>query len=226
MKKKDNLKSKKMKKVFSVLSVAAVMFFMGGSAKAQVAVEAGYDLQAAHIERTPLVGNVIKTDTAFRGIYLGVNYTQTIAGELSINAGVYFNTNYTQEKNKLTNVTETWGHVGALVPVTLNFACRISDDVRIKFFAGPQFDFGIGALKYNDKNDDKVDMYNRDNSTYPALQEYEMKRFGIAGLLGFRFEFYRIYVRASFSLGFNDMAKEDNVTWHSGRLNLGVGYIF
>lgn len=202
-----------MKKFFTFAAVAVAVFFAGNSANAQLSVEGGYNFQATHIEM-----GAMKADTAFNGIYAGVNYTQNLVGNLSITPGVFLGFNTFSEKTA--GIKYSWDQLGVMIPVTINYCIRLHDEFRLKIMVGPQFDFGLVSQITNDKNSNKVDMYNKDD--FPA----ELSRFDVSGLVGIRFEFYKFFVRTHFALGLTDVAKNDNVKMSNGRLLVGFGYTF
>ncbi len=117
-----------MKKVLSIMAVAAVMLF-AGKANAQLSIHAGYQSYSMTAE-TPMGSSTESND----GFYIGGSYNMEAGAGLSVAPGLYFA--YVEDIMDLR------------VPILINYGIKISD-VRLSVFAGPQINFGVAGDMYD-----------------------------------------------------------------------------
>lgn len=123
-------KSNKMKKVLSIMAVAAVMLF-AGKANAQLSIHAGYQNYSMTTE-LPIVGSTTGSDDGF---YIGGSYNMEAGGGLAIAPGLYFA--YVENAMDLR------------VPILMNYTLHI-ENLGIGAFVGPNINYGIGGDLYDD----------------------------------------------------------------------------
>ncbi len=118
-----------MKKVLSIVAVAAMMLFVG-KANAQLSIHAGYQ-DFSVTSKTPLGSD---TDSK-GGFYVGGSYNMEAGAGLAVAPGLYFA--YVEDVMDLR------------VPILINYGISLND-VRLALFAGPQINFGVAGDGYKD----------------------------------------------------------------------------
>lgn len=126
-----------MKKVLSIVAVAALMLF-AGKANAQLSIHAGYQNYTIK-SHAPVLGDYSDSEDGF---YIGATYDYTVGGGLGVAPGLYFA--YVEDCMDLR------------LPILLNFGVKM-DAIGISVFAGPQINFGVAGDVYSDDNSN----YNR-----------------------------------------------------------------
>ena len=122
-----------MKKVLSIVAVAAVMMF-AGKANAQLSIHAGYQ----NNEMTTTASAIVVTTTGTTsedGFYIGGSYNMEAGGGLAVAPGVYFA--YVESAMDLR------------VPILLNYKLNVNK-LGIGIFGGPDITYGIGGDLYEE----------------------------------------------------------------------------
>jgi hypothetical protein len=119
-----------MKKILSIMAVAAVMLF-AGKANAQISIHAGYQNYSMTVD-APIVGS---TTASEGGFYIGGTYDYKVGAGLGVAPGLYFA--YVEDIMDLR------------VPILLNYGINM-DEIGISVFAGPQINFGVAGDMYGD----------------------------------------------------------------------------
>lgn len=129
-----------MKKVLSIVAVAALMLF-AGKANAQISIHAGYQNYTI-TSHTEILGVSNDASDSEAGFYVGATYDYTVGGGLGVAPGLYFA--YVEDVMDLR------------LPILLNYGINM-DELGISVFAGPQINFGVAGDIYGDDNSN----YNR-----------------------------------------------------------------
>lgn len=141
-----------MKKIVSVLAIAAAMLVAGG-AKAQISINAGYMSQQHKVSIGSLTDE-FKQDTALNGGFLGLTYNLPLFAGLSIAPGAYVG--YTSVSQTVANgdFDATTTDISLKVPVLVNLKIDLGD-MDLLVFAGPTFDIGVSTIaNYSAESDD------------------------------------------------------------------------
>lgn len=120
-----------MKKVLSIVAVAAMMLF-AGKANAQLSIHAGWQNYTLK-SHLPVVGTSSEVESGF---YAGVSYAISAGKEgFDVNPGIYF--------AYLENVMDI------RVPILASFTYHVND-LGFGLFVGPQLNVGIAGDMYKD----------------------------------------------------------------------------
>lgn len=188
-----------MKKIFSVVAIAAFMMF-AGKANAQFSLHAGYQSQAINSEY-----NSTSTSTTGGGFYVGAtyNYDVKMLG-LGVAPGLYFG--YTSTEMDLGISKKTYGQMDLRIPVLLTWGTPVGD-VGIAFFAGPNFNIGLGG-----------DVYDKDKGN--------MKGFDIGLTFGGKLSYQSISVDLGYNMGLMNRTDVKDYTVKFNQFFVGLGYSF
>lgn len=119
-----------MKKIFSIMAMAAVML-LAGKANAQVSVHVGYQ---SYTVKTDMAG-VTGSDTE-DGSYVGFTYDYNVSGGLGVAPGAYF-----AFAKDLMDIR---------IPVLVNYVFHL-EKLGLGLFVGPQATIGFSGDTYDNK---------------------------------------------------------------------------
>ena len=123
-----------MKKVLSIVAVAAMMLF-AGKASAQLSIHAGYQNYTLSTQ-TEVMGTTISASASDGGFYVGANYGIAAGMDgVTLQPGAYF--------AYVENIMDL------RVPILLNYSYQVSE-IGLGIFVGPQVTVGLAGDAYGD----------------------------------------------------------------------------
>ena len=208
-----------MKKVFSIVAVAAMVLF-AGNANAQLRVNIGYGPMTYTTDNN---GNESSFD--MNGFFAGARYNTNITGDLNVSIGVDFRYGTKKDANGATlfgltansDVTKTQMIVD--VPVLFNYGLNLNKDLKISAFAGPMISLALSGKTTSSAavagwgGSTEYDWYNDGDGKQLDL--------GLAFGLDLGFQKYRLF--GGYNMGLLNLSSTDNVTRKSGGWFVGLG---
>ena len=217
-----------MKKVFSILAVAAAVL-VAGTANAQMSVNAGF---LSNINNTqtkftnPLTNNEVKNDTmvsAGVGVYDGLSYNINFTEHWGVAPGIYVDYIGKSEENTLG--TYSTDMVDINIPILFNYKVDFTSSFGIIGFVGPNVRYGLSAkssVKIKATNTtETADLYKKDNSGNTPMTRTDL---GLTVGVGVHFNAFQI--QTGFNFGLLDRDPGKNITQNFHQYFVGVGYVF
>ena len=210
-----------MKKVFSVLAVAAILF-AANSANAQIGVYAGY---------TPLTmtstytynGNTSTDNSEFTSFAVGANYNVELPAGLGLSLGLQarYATSSDSVDLFVAKVKATQTQMLLDVPVLLNYGITLGRDARLSAFAGPMFTYALSGKTTTDAN---TVIGNGSNESDWYGDNSDMNRFNLSGAAGVCFTYNGLRLFGGYQMGFLNLTKAENTTLKTSGIFFGLGY--
>ena len=178
-----------MKKIVSVLAIAAAMLVAGG-AKAQISINAGYMSQQHKVSVTSLTDE-FKQDTSLNGGFLGLTYNLPLFAGLSLAPGAYVGYSSVTQAVENGDFDATTTDISLKVPVLVNLKIDLGS-MDLLVFAGPTFDIGVSTIaNYSAEADDINEFHKNMGGTVGAGLQFGLLRLFIgynAAILGDDFD--------------------------------------
>ena len=233
-----------MKRLFLLLSVAALLGAAGVASAQTIGIGAGY---VNSVNRTVPDGATLNT-VGFDGFYLGVTYGLPIGNGLSLEPGFQYEF-LTKSRNILPLVKENDTDHYIDIPVHLNYSLPVNEMMKFFVTAGPTFAIGLAsqskfsALGYSAVYDNYLGEVDADflgsgimeyiAQLSPYVSEYFNRgngysRFDVLLGIGAGIDLSEIF---RFKVGYdwgllNRYSNDTGATRHRNRLTVGVAYLF
>ncbi len=210
-----------MKKVLSIVAVAAMMLF-AGKANAQLTVNLGY---APTTLTTTYSGNDTKME--LNGFFVGANYNLNLSGDLNVAVGADFRYNTKTEKSGATvfgvTTTSEVTHTQMLIdiPVLFNYGLSLNSDLRISAFVGPTFSL---ALSGKTKSDAAIAGWGGSSERDWYGDGSDGKKFDIALTFGLELGYRQYRLFGGYNMGLMNLTSADDATVKAKAWFVGLGY--
>lgn len=191
-----------MKKVFSVMALAAMMLF-AGQTYAQITIHAGY--QSAKVD-FKYIGNesnvtVGSTSQDYGGFYAGATYDYDLGlASLSVTPGLEFSyLKYSENGYEITQNDlriRLWGR----------WDKHLNDEIVLGLFVGPSINIGIGGSMY-------------DSTT-------NVKGFDLGLTFGAQIKYNNFGIEGGYNWGLLNRSKESDLSIKFHTLFIGANYAF
>ena len=204
-----------MKKVLSIMAVAAVMLF-AGKANAQLSVNFGY---APQTYTTDVNGN--KSDATMNGLFLGVAKNATLSGDLKVSVGIDARFNFKSETatyGATLDVTRTQLLVD--VPVLFNYGLKLNSDITLSAFVGPTFSY---AIMGKTKSDVSVASWGGSTEQDWYDDNSDRGRFDISATFGLKLAINEYSLYGGYNMGLVNLTDANNTTLKGSNFFVGVG---
>lgn len=202
-----------MKKILLTIALVAAV---ATSAMAQTAISAGY------------LNNTQKgrTSTQFNGFYVGLDYSIPIAGEFKLTPGIYYDmlmSSKTATVSVLNAEAKTTEHYIA-VPVNLSYGFNLGDAIKLFFYAGPTFSYGLASTVDGSLNIAGIDL-GKSGNLYGEDSTYARFNVFVGGGAGLEFN-NKIRFTAGYNYGCFDRNTSDSLTLTDSQIHAGISFLF
>ncbi len=207
-----------MKKVFSIMAVAAMMLFAGKS-YAQLTLNLGY---APVTYTTTFNNNDSKME--MNGFFVGANYNVNLTGDLNVAIGADFRFNTKTDESDILGVANTKTTKTQMlidIPVLFNYGLSLNKDLRISAFAGPTFSMALSGKSTSDVavigwgGSTEYDWYG-DNS--------DRKKFDIGLTFGLKLGYREYSLFGGYNMGLLNLTDANNTTLKASGWFAGLGF--
>ncbi|MBQ1866530.1 MAG: PorT family protein [Bacteroidales bacterium] len=211
-----------MKKILSIIFCGAMML-AGTNAFAQLSVGAGYLNDTFKFSEGDFSDSFNSN-----GFYAGAFYNFTLAGNLSLNPGLYFSYLTGDTGDEIFYYDGKCTEMSLNVPLNFRYNLDLASDTRLFVYAGPTFQYGLSAkfkpdVPTIDLGPSEISAKERDLYDDDFYSRGDIK---LGGGVGFEL-FDAIQVTVGYKYGLLNRVKDsDGVKIHHGTLNFGVAYLF
>lgn len=216
-----------MKKTIAIVACAALMLIVG-KANAQTSVNCGYTPSTISITN----GNAHDT-ISLQGVAIGINQNVTLSGNLDLSVGLqarYGFASYEKYVNLgllgTAQAKVEYSQFSLDIPVLLNYAFNIGDNLYIRPFAGPTLSY---ALTGNTHSSGSASVLNALNLSADGDDDWydegsDNSRFDVGVTFGVNVTINQFYLYGGYNLGLLNLSTDDNTTRKAAGLFFGVGY--
>ena len=210
-----------MKKVFSVMALAAMMLFAGKS-YAQLTLNLGY---TPATYTTTYNNNDSKME--LNGFFVGANYNVNLTGDLNVAIGADLRVNTKTDESGATvfGITATSKTTSTQlmvdIPVLFNYGLSLTKDFRISAFVGPTFSLALSGKTTSDAavagwgGSTEYDWYG-DNSN--------RKKFDVGLTFGLNLGYREYRLFGGYNMGLLNLTEANNTTLKASGWFAGLGY--
>ena len=211
----------KMKKLFTIVAVAATMLACG-KANAQLSINVGYAPQTY-----TTTYNSTSSVLDMNGFFAGANYNLTLSGDLKVSVGADVRYNNKTDKSSASlfgisasnEITKTQMLLD--VPVLFNYGLNLSSNFKLAAFVGPTFSYALSGKETSETavagwgGKTEMDWYG-DNSN--------RKKFDISATFGVMLGISHYRLFGGYNLGLLNLTSTDNTTIKGTNWFIGFGY--
>lgn len=207
-----------MKKPFLFLALTTLLL-LAVKAEAQVGFHAGYSPQTLSVKASSITDNTTST-IRYQGFFGGVHYDFDIVDNLDIVAALQIRMNSTSSKGSEYN-SQDWQFIAEL-PLQLDYAFSLTDDLDLGVFAGPVLSYGISNMqKHTDpKTFELIQSIDRYNTSLP---DYALRRFELNVDGGLFVEYKDFMLFGGYRFGLLDLDTMPNKTTKARGFFIGIG---
>ena len=210
-----------MKKIFSIVAVAAVMLF-AVKANAQLRLNLGYGPQTY----TTTYNNGGEDSFDMNGFLVGVSYNTNISGDLNVNIGVDIRYNTKKDANGAVvfgvpaNAEVTKTQMIVDVPILFNYGLKLNNDLKISAFAGPTLSLAISG-----KTTSSAAVAGWGGATeYDWYSDGDWKQFDLGLAFGLDLGFQKYHFFGGYNMGLMNLTEANNTTVKGNGWFVGFGY--
>lgn len=215
-----------MKKIFATILAASLML-VATNAFAQLSAGLGY-INATETG-TYTNGNTVTdlTPQDYNGLYAGVNFNATLAGDLCVVPGVYVSALFGSKHVDLAGLGLLTGdhkytEIAVNVPVNVAYNYSLNRDTKLFAYAGPIMQFAVSYKDaYTGTGSNTTTFYDRLNGDDKERNAFNLY---LGGGIGAQVANIQIVIGYDHSL--LNIASEDGYKKGRSAIKLGVGYAF
>lgn len=213
-----------MKKIFSIVAVAAMMLFVG-KANAQLTFNLGYAPQNYVTDNN---GN--ESTVSLNGLFAGLSKNINLSGDLNVSVGADVRFNFKSESATAgttgvgASSTKTTSQLLIDVPVLFNYGLKLNSDITISAFAGPTFSYAIFGKDKYEGNASAWGVSVGSNNEVDWYDNTGRGKFDVAVTFGLKLGFQKYSFFGGYNLGLLNLTDQDNVTLKGNNWFVGFGY--
>ena len=210
-----------MKKMFSMMALAAAMLVAGHASAQQfrLGVNVGYANQSYKI------GDNTRD---LHGGFIGLNYNIELADQLGVAVGGQFRYHMASDDETygLETVERKAKHMLVDVPVLFNYSIPFSSDFRLGAFAGPTFTFALNGKDKYEGNVSALSLSLNGDHEYDWYGEHsDRTKFDIGLTFGLCINFTDFRLYGGYNMGLLNTSGKDDTTIKGNNIFVGLSYM-